>query len=154
MPNQLTFKASGGTSLLSSLSDVSLSALALNNRLTYNGTVWINEYLPPMARLSLSDVITATKVGLSIASYSLIDFSTNTSGVTVTIQNLADGVVGRTIDIVKTTGTASTTLIIKNGNSSGGQPIYLLGLADVTITSYASGVRLIYNGGAWYEIRR
>lgn len=103
---------------------------------------------------AINDSTSQTYVGLSVTGRNGIIMDSNTVGVTTTIQNLSNGVAGQLIALYKMTGVASTTLTIKNGNTTGGQAIYLHGGADISITSFASGVLLMCTGNDWREMRR
>ncbi len=122
-----------------------------------------NHYITGSDKLISSDLVTAvsiddatsqTKIGLTTVGIDGYLMNSSTSGVTTTIRNLSGGVLGQRLFLSKITGVASTTLSVIDGNSTGGQPIYLMLHTNATITSYAEGIWLICTGSDWREIKR
>ena len=73
----------------------------------------------------------------------------STSGGTVTIGGLANGVVGQRVVLFKTT--SANSLIIEHNESTGTQKIITPAGADITFTTFG-GVEMEYNGSFWFVI--
>lgn len=95
-------------------------------------------------QVDLTTALTAGGAGVDAANKSFI--RVDTSGGSITINNLSGGEDGQMLIIAKVNG--ANTLTLLNGNGTGGDPMYFPGGASKAINNLG-GIWLYYNGTAW-----
>jgi len=127
------------TTSLEALTDVSITSVATNDVLQYNGTAWVNAVVSGGGGSgSVTSVAMTVPTGLSV------------SGTPITSSGTLAVTYASGYSIPTTTKQTNWDTAYGWGNhASAGYATNLDGLSDVTLTSPTSGQVLKYNGTAW-----
>ncbi|MFA7308897.1 MAG: tail fiber domain-containing protein [Patescibacteria group bacterium] len=142
----LSWTTAAGGGSVSTLTDVTLTSLATNDFLQYNGTAWVNK-TPAQVKTSIgaaasganSDItsLSGLTTALSIAQGGTGQITANAA-----LNALLPLQTGNSGKVLGTDGT-NTAWVAAGGGGS------VATLSDVTLTGLASGDFLKYNGAAW-----